>query len=422
MHRVIVQEKTDRETGTIAVLDRICAVLLAMCPLLQHYVGPVYNAAISVLVLLVPYLLFRIMKSWKTFSMRQISLVMVLIVYHLFRVVNHGTSVTEAGQSAVVILYLLALVTGSIDRKWFFRAALVVSVAASVCLVIQYVAFYLFGFHIQMVPTTLLLKSADQWVLGAQTGLAGITGKIRDWYRPSAFFLEPSHAYLYLFPLLLIQLLKPKKRTEDYIVPCVVTAGLILSTSGMGIAVVVGAWGLFVALYNEETGTFQLKNVMRKRNKYCIGILLVLSVLACVFVPPVRRTVSRIFVASSGSTAISGRVSKALGLLADFDTKAWICGMADTIKGISFNMPGFADVIYRHGIIGMILSYEFYVKSVFKLPFSYSITAMVIIVTSFFSAHTHSTVGMLYFVAMLMTGYVLTSRKEEGKEEVVPYV
>ena len=96
------------------------------------------------------------------------------------------------------MVYLVSVAFHSIDTKTLYKTGVFVSMVASAALLLQYACFYVFGFHLQLVPTGLLLPSADQWVLGAQTGLAGITGKMRDFYRPSAFFLEPSHTYIYL--------------------------------------------------------------------------------------------------------------------------------------------------------------------------------------------------------------------------------
>lgn len=393
-----------------SVPDCIAAILLAMCPLVQYYEGPVYNMAITVLVLLVPYLGLRILSKLKGFKISTVSLVLVMVVYQLLRIVNHGTTVTEFGQSGVFIIYLIALAMGCVDVKTLAKTGKWISVTAAACLIVQYVTFYLLGFHLQMVPTSALLPMAEQWALGAKTGLAGITGRMNDFYRPSAFFLEPSHVFLYMFPHLLIVLFSYKGNRRDWLPAIMITLGLVLCTSAMGIAAAAGSWGLFLIIYHEKKKTFSIRNVFRPRSLIILVLFMAFAVALFFTVPSIRRSVTRIFTTKTGSTAISGRIAKALELLKTFTPAQWLLGVSDNTHGITFNIPGLVDVIYRHGLIGMVLSYEFYLKGMIKLKLPYFLVCAAIVVTSLFSAHTHSTVGMLYYIFILVCGYQTAAR------------
>lgn len=401
------------EQPLIQKMDRVAASLMALCPLLQHYKAPVFNAALTVMVLLVPYLLLRMSSRLKDFKLAELRPVWALVAYMVFRVVDHGTSVTELGQSAVLAIFFVAAAMGCIDIKWMCKTALYVACAASVVLLIQYVGFYMFGYHIQVIPVSLLLDTADQWVLGAQTGLVGVTGVIRTngFYRTSSIFLEPSHVYIYMFPHLLVVLFGKKHNRRELLLAILISLGMVLSTSGMGIAVVCAAWAMYFALFNEKLGKFTMKNILRRHTKIVLLCAFVGFVLVMIFVAPVRKAVTRIFF-STGSSAIGGRVAKALAGLQELSIKQWILGVADTTHGTSHNMPGMIAAIYRHGLIGMVLSMEFYVKSIWKLKMPFWVVAGVIVVTSFFSAHTHSTVGMMYYVLILMRGYQTRLREE----------
>lgn len=408
----------DIETRSwIRILDRILASLLALCPVLQHYRAPLFNAALMVMVLAVPYLLCRIAMKWKQIRLADLKPVLVLAVYMVYRVVDHGTSLTELGQSAVLVVFFAAAALGCIDIPWMCRSALVVACTASVVLVVQYISYYLFGRHLQMVPVSLLLPSADQWVLNARTGLANINGELRDdgFYRPSAFFLEPSHVYIYLFPQLLMLVLGKTQNLRAKLTAVLLSLGLVLCTSSMGIVAVCAAWGLYFAFYNEQTQTFTIKNLARRRTKIMLAGALAAFILAVIFVPQVQRIVVRIFYNEPGkSTAIGGRVNKALKGLGDLHGMQWIFGVADTTHGISYNMPGLIAALYRHGLIGMVLSLEFYTKSIWKLKMPFWPVALMILGTSFFSAHTHSTVGMMYYVLILMLGYQTSLRQKQS--------
>ena len=393
-------------------IDMVIAAVLAFFPVLQHYRAPIYNVALTLMVLFVPYLLLRTIPRLGNYRQSDLDVVAVMIVYLIYRVIDHGTSLEELGQSAVLIIYMVAVAFGCIDVKTLCRTGLLISLSASVLLLLQYIFFYIFQVHLQMVPTSLLLPSAEQWALGAQTGLAGITGKINDFYRPSAFFLEPSHVFIYVFPHLMIQLFGGKSKLS-LAAAGVITMGLILSTSGMGIAAAFGSWGLYLILRDEKTGTFSLRNIGRKRNLIMLACLMVMFVLAVIYVPTVRRTVSRIFQSKTGVTAIGGRLNRAMETLGKMTSLQWIVGVEDTTHNISFNMPGLIASLYRHGLIGMVLSVGIYAKSLYRLKLPYAMTGAVILVTSMFSAHTHSTVGMLYYILILMYGF-RTQRREES--------
>jgi len=395
-------------------IDCVAAALLALCPLLQHYKAPLFNAAITVLVVVAVYLCICMLPKLKNFKFAWLNLTLVLIIYQIFRVVNHGTTVSEVGQSGVFIIFLLALSMGLVDLKFLLKAAKVVAMIAAAALILQYICYYIFGFHLQMVPTSLLIPSAEQWILGAQTGKAGITGNLRRSYRPSAFFLEPSHAYLYMFPHLFLLLFSGKATRKNLLSALLITVGMMLTTSGMGVVAAVCAWALFAAIYDFKTGTFSLRNILRKRNLIAIGCVAVVLIVVVSTVPIIRGSFIRIvYNPSGGSTAIGGRINRALKLVAGFTPLQWIFGVADNTHGINFNIPGLVDALYRHGLIGLVLSYEFYVKGLLKLKLAYVLVAAVILVTSLFSAHTHSTVGMLNFVFILTAGY--REMKETGE-------
>lgn len=395
-----------KKNSLFTITDHICAVLLALCPLLQHYIAPLYNMAITVMIVIAAYLILRILLDVHNVKWGAIAFVAVMVAYQIFRVVNHGTTVAEFGQSGVFIVFILAVALGKINLDTMLKACRAVCLLASGYLILQYVFYYLFKIHLQMAPTDLLIKSADQWVLVAQTGLAGVTGRVGNLYRPSAFFLEPSHMYIYAFPHLILLLFKEKITKKVLLMAGLISLGLILTTSGMGIAAAAGIWGLFLVFRDERDGTFSFKNILRKRNLIAMGLLAVGFIGATVCVPFVRSAVLRVFIpGATGSTAITGRVSGAWSYIEPMTFWQWIWGVADNTNGITTNFPGLLDALYRHGLIGVVLSYELYVKCMVKLPLAYKLIGAVILITSLFSGHTHSLVGMLYFLLVLMSGF-----------------
>jgi len=388
----------------IDVIDKIAAILLAFCPLLQHYTGLVYNAGLTVMVLLAPYFLLRLYMNRKNVRLSALWLVAVLVVYMVYRIVDHGTSLTELGQSGVLIVLFITAALGCIDVKTFCKAAALVAILASLAMAVQYVCYYLFDFHLQMVPTEQLISSAKQWAQGAKDGLTSINGIKGKLYRPSAFFLEPSHFFFYAFPHLFLLLFSGKSKWH-LVYAAIISLGMVLSTSGMGIGTTGLAWILFFALWDAKTNSFSIKNILRVQNLVLLAILAAALFFAYENVPTVQKAISRIFIKTGKQTAISGRTAEAIKALKKMTNLQWVIGVKDTTHGYAHNMPGLIAAIHRHGLIGGILSMEFYAKSVYKLKLPYALVAVMILVVSMFSAHTHSTVGFMYMTLILMRGY-----------------
>lgn len=390
--------------------DVIVAVMLAFVPIFQHYLGIVDCGSTTILVLLLPYLGIRLLSTLSTFRFSNLNFALVLIVFFVYKMIDHGTYFTEVAQVVLITFFMVCACQSCIDTDALKRAAICIAVMASVCLIIQYFCYYILGFHLQLVPTSALLPESSTWIPGVQTGTIDVTGKVSKIYRPSAFFLEPSHFFLYAFPSLFITLFSPKGGKYNRIFAILITIGLILSTSGMGIAVAVGAWGLYLALRDAEEGEFHLRNMFRRRNLIFIGCFLVVVVLTFAFVPFVRESIVRIFNNPGGSTAVSGRTKLALSALKKMSFGQWIVGIADTTTHLSFNMPGFMATVYKYGIIGVLLSYEIYVKGLFKLNMPYFWLTVVLLIVSFFSAHTHGTFFMLFYVLLLKEGYNVSDK------------
>lgn len=381
---------------SISTVEKICVFLLAMCPILQHYIGLFVNASISLTLIMLPYVAIKLLHAGK-FKMSRLSLVIPLILLFFYEVAAHSTSVTELGQAVVFSLYFLAIAAGCLNTEYFVKAITVVSVVASLCIIIQYFCYYILGFHLQLVPTRLLLAKSEQWVLLAQTGRVSVTGKPIRFYRPSAFFLEPSHMFIYMFTPLLINLLSNNITKKQLRISILLTIGMICSTSGMGIAAAAGAWLLYLGKNSKKNSRLDIRKFFRPRSALILLILIVFAVCLFLFVPFFRNSVLRVI--SSGSdykNAVSGRVTGGLSVLNKLKGAKLFLGVADNTHGLDVNLSGFAEEMYKYGIIGTFISYLFYLQGLFRLKNQYFWVAALAIIMSFFSQHSHSSFFMLY--------------------------
>ena len=527
------------------VVDMLVGLLLAISPLLQHYKGFVVNAGILVLILCLPYVCIKLLLRFKSLPWKNILIVVPLVLFQAFRVLAHGTTFMELAHAAVLCGYFTAIVLGGINLKYVARSAYLVAMAAGVGIILQGICYYFFGFHLQLVATGLLLEESNAWVKLAQTGTIGITGAASAFYRPSAFFLEPSHMFLYFVPNLFLLLLTPEMNWMKRISAVVLSVGLLLSTSGMGIALVVGAWLLQLGFSSGKENRLHIKHFFTKQNFLrCVAFVLIFAVIV-VILPFLRYSILRVFLGSQtvnsmilaeknkdntkptvqtqpivptgqpqqngqtgltepviidptaytevivptvvpddpwftvtqyvpqateapqftespqasevpgateapeatrapdapwftetqeapqdtvptqkptnsknpGSTAISGRTERAISLIRhQMSGSQYLVGVSDNVDNVNFNLPGFFSTMYKYGIIGTVLSYIFYLCCAVFAKGAYRWMAIIILVISFVSAHTHGTFYMLFYVLMLMEGLIRKAALDEERQ------
>lgn len=396
-------------TDCNTVMDRVCALLLVLSPLLQHYVGLYKNAGFTVYLLVLPWLLLRMISSSKNQRIlsKRIVAIVPLIMYQIYAMFNHGTSISKILYNGFMIVLFTAIVLGYINISYILKYAIYVGVFASALLIMQYICYYVLNFHLKLVPTSLLLSESKAWVAGAETGLINIRGGYNGFYRPSAFFLEPSHLALFFFPIICLLLLSEK--SEKWRIRCalLLTLGVVLSTSGIGIVCVVCIWLCYLAMYYDKRGDNKgsLKKLFSVRNILLVVSLIVLVVFLYFTVDAVTNTVNRFLFAEEGTSAIDGRVAQAILLVKKLRGSDLVFGLTDDASDIIFNLPGFFATLYKKGIIGIVLSYWFYGQGVFKLKGAYFWMSVIMLILSFFTAHTHGTFYMTFYVLFLVEGY-----------------
>lgn len=390
------------------ILDRVFTFLLALTPILQHYRGIIGNAGITVLVLVLTYFLITLFIRKCKIRTDIMIMMLPLVCFCIYKALIHEKSLLGIAQSGVIILFYIFGAAGIIRISGLVRSASVIALLASVIIIIQNIAYYSIGKHIQCVPTSLLLPESSQWILGAQTGKVGINGVVTSLYRPSAFFLEPSHMFLYIFPILFIFLLSPEMNVWKKRRAILLSIGIVLSTSGMGICIVAFAWALYFGLSSGKLNDIKIRNIFKWKNLVIIFIFLIVGLIAFVMIPTLRQSVERIIFGN----AISGRTTQATNLLRSLYGSQWIFGVTSTTEDIIYNMSGFAATLYKFGLIGIGFSYIFYLQSAFQFYAPYNWIGIVIIIVSFFSAHTHGTIYMLYFVMILTNGGALYGKRK----------
>ena len=388
------------------MVDKICAFLLALTPITQYYIGIVEDASITIMVVLLPWVVARMffnLSGRRNVNYGNIPLALVMFLFMMYKTFIHEFAFANLIFNAVLTIYYFAVALGCINVKYMIEASGKIATLASILIIIQYISQYILGIHIPFAPTALFTEEGQVWTLAARTGFAGVTQRIGTLYRPSAFFMEPSHMFLYIFPHIYLLLFSSDLNKQKRNRALLYSVGITLSTSGMGVLTVALAWGLHLALSNGRRNILRLRNLLKGKNLFFVSMLAVGAIMMFIFVPFFRESIYR-FLDLSDSGAIAGRTRLANALLATLKGDKLVFGVTNTTAGISFNMAGFAATLYKFGVVGIILSYAVYGYGVIKLKRQYFWIALLVIVISFFSAQTHGTFYMMYYIFILLEG------------------
>lgn len=386
-------------------LDIVCASALAFSPILQYYQGIFQNAGITILILLLPWIAIRLGNKWysKGICLSHISVIAGLLLFLVYRSLVHEVQIKNIVFNVGLFVLYFAALYGCINIRQFIITSSAIASVACVLVFVQTISYYLFHHHIQLSPSSLFSENASAWIMLSKTGLIGVSQRLESLYRPSAFFMEPSHMFLYTFPHLMLMILSPNINKYRVWMGALFSLGIILCTSGMGIVVTAGVWAMYFSMSSGKQNKLKLKNIFTPNNAFFIVLFLVFGIALVFMVPFVRDSIKR-FVDTSNSGAIAGRIRLSNNLLKSLVGTKLLFGVTNSTAGISFNMPGFSATLYKFGIIGVVLAYWIYVYGVLKLKNAFFWISLTVVAVSFFSAQTHGAFYMIYYVFFILEG------------------
>lgn len=386
-------------------LDKLCAFAFAVAPILQHYIGVIQNAGFTVLLLIAPILALKtFVRISKGNSNSECLIAMIpMFLFGIYTVFVHGFD----GSRLLLVLFLflsyLGFSSGSVNVSFFLKYAVAIASFATFIVIIQYISHYLLNYNLDFRFLDYLAKEDTIWESNA--------AKMEEssysyFYRPAGIFLEPSHFFLYTFSLIAIMLLSPGINKPRRNVAIFLSLGIILTTSGMGIGCVVVLWTVYFILRNNN---YDIKGILSRLftvRTVLVGLAVVgVLIVAYMFVPIFHSSMARIFEASENQSAMDGRVRLARNFARAISGKAVYIGTKGITNKLEFNLSGFYATFFKWGVVGLILTYWFYIQGIFKLYGVYFWISLILVVISYYTAHTHGTFYMLYFMLFLMNGY-----------------
>lgn len=185
-----------------------------------------------------------------------------------------------------------------------------------------------------------------------------------DTYRPPSIFIEPSSVTYYIIPYLCIALFASfsgdmfgvRNKKKDLIDAIIITLGIICTTSGQGIVVLVLVWSLWLIISIFKRGN---------RRNLLVTPLILVAVIYLYSSGVLDFTLARMGIASDSHNAIDARMG---GYLA-FDQLSSFTQLIGTGYGNyreDIYYTSFADIMFCTGYIGLFLVVIMYLQFFMK--------------------------------------------------------
>lgn len=394
---VIRRDKDHR----IQWLDVIICLALILSPILQQHKGFFVNGGWSALVIGLPFCLIRYLSlSWRGRKSVVVSFFLIM-AYYGWTLFDHGFSSISVFKIAILFVYYLAVTREDFSFRYVINIASFIVLAACICVVAQYICNYLFHYRLQFLSVNTLLSEDSRWY--SRISSVYYAG---SFYRPSAFFLEPSHMFIFSFPVALYKLFSSEADKKSHTLGLIMLAGIVLSTSGMGIVFSGACVYVFYTMYkNPHFRKGSLKNLLSLKAflilLFGVGIIVFLYYNVDLVYKAIVRIISE---NESGYNAIAGRTSAGVRLIRDLSGRQFIIGVTDAMGSLGSSLSGFQATLYKFGIIGIALSYLFYIYAFLNVSGNYRIMCLILLVISFVCAHTHNYFYMLYYSVFIFEG------------------
>ena len=239
----------------VRVNNKLITALLVLMPILNVYATPISGFGVGDLVCLplLVYVLFFKRTSKNTVVQSILTPLIVYFAYaviiSLFNLLLNDYSMRDVFIRLLVDLFYFVTVERCVTNrvinadhayKIYVRVALIVSVL----LFIQVIAHYVLGRNVFFLIPFL---NYNQSTLATYEAYVNVYEYMYSYqFRPTSVFLEPSHFALYVSPCVAFVLNKVNVGRKDFIFAFLMTAAVLLSTSGTGYLIVFIVWASYI--------------------------------------------------------------------------------------------------------------------------------------------------------------------------------
>lgn len=334
------------------MINYLIPFLIALLPFLVSISVPIVDSLYAsdlVIIFLFIFLLFKLSRinnkngAISIVGLRVFSLIIFLsfiigkALFPLFFNYHVGSGVWGLFIFFITMLVIIPFGQNIIDSKKIQKVIVVVSLLAFLGLSLQYISYYSTNHFIKLIP----LELYSQQVKELYSNVA-ITGIKNGQFRPSSFFLEPAH-YAEYCSIGVASLLFSNWRKGHLptFLAIVISFGIILSTSGLGI-VLIGAIWLFKLIFVKKN-RFQSFVIIAS-----VFVILLISLPKTDFFNVI---VSRVFNSDQSGNAIYARGNSYLSWL-ELNPFHKLFGIGYGLEQ-NIYMPGLSKYLCRIGLFGV---------------------------------------------------------------------
>lgn len=339
------------------------SVFIPLIPVFSIYASPIggVDFATFCMILFTPFVMLSFLRHYKPvpilFSIFMIYLGLVTGI-SLFTATIYSSPdliILRTGKFIfLVTIGFLGIRNGLFNYHVAVKALKVISIIASLILIMQYLLYRIIGTSFAFIISSLTVVDTNRSVSMYQN--------VGSMFRPSSIFLEPSYYFQYVvltLTLLLFSRDQVKKRGHIFMA-IIITVAVLLSTSGMGLVLVTFLWALKYLLYVIDS----------KSNKHII-LTIVFLLLTIIVVPLlmkteiVSQTAHRINTTDVGANALNAR-TVSYQLLSEFDLTNLVFGVGygNILPEMFFS--SLAYTIWTSGLIGAVLVFLILLSGIFR--------------------------------------------------------
>ena len=323
---------------------------------------------------------------------RRISPGPLLLMYLYFMVRKIGQSSTDLILLGFALINMVRICKSDTDAPKLKRIVEDIAILNTFLVAFQVALYYATGIDLVFVNPAWLNESAT---LGINSG---------SLYRAAGMFLEPAHFSQYCSMGLLFALFPLDGQKADLKRAMLIAAGCVLTTSGIGIALVVGILGWYILFTKRRAGS-RITHLLLG----CFAA--VLAFVALMQVEAFRLALQRVFGEVDGYNAMSGRlwawdvtVKKMQGfdLLFGYGTDSFFEGY----------LTGLMHLIMEYGIIGTALLAFALVYAIAKAGGNFVTCGSIIYLGLLVVADVSSVYAMVFFMGLVYSSACSTRSRQ----------
>jgi hypothetical protein len=374
------------------------ALLIALIPIVMMYQVPVADVGLSTALVAatMPYAAFKAISANKRVTYKIIFPMVLYCCYVMARSSGNNTNILL---TVAIVVHLSAAASGAVHVSYARKVVEIASITAAVAVMIQSVAYYLFNFHLPMIAGNCVLDAMkESYRIPIATGIA----MTENLYRPSAFFLEPAHLAQYTIVGLISCLFQPRPK---YRTAAVISLGTLLSTSGMGMVLVVFGWGV------HSLGLLRAFNMKKNVTRFLLVLIVALIATAVLSQSSVMQsTVARFsggfFLGSTSEyNAIWGRTLFWKKYIAPLNGSSLVWGMGfSALPAVYFT--GLMEILFCYGYVGVGLFYFAVIRIIIN-TFGFARWVAIVVGGLMPIANLSSFLSFIYFFGILYASWGL---------------